>query len=269
MTVLQAYLDESAEPGGVFVMAGYIATADRWERFSSDWAKLLKRFGTLNPGGTGYRFKYSEMTASGTDRRARLPIFQKTILDHAQVGISCRLHKQEILRAQSRIMVGDMKVKWSGKYTSIYYTAYRCIMDFFHHERNKIEGVIPLLAEVDFYFDQQLREQEFIVSAWDDYLSKRPSEIRPLYGSTPRFLSDDVCLPLQAADYCAGSLREAYVSGTIDRHWLASPENATEIIPFIKLEWGEDELVTMFCRILQTETDRYVYDMKSGRNGLQ
>jgi Protein of unknown function (DUF3800) len=40
--VLKAYFDES-ESGPVFVLAGFVATGDMWEKFDKSWGKLLNR----------------------------------------------------------------------------------------------------------------------------------------------------------------------------------------------------------------------------------
>jgi hypothetical protein len=56
---IQAYMDDSFSPGGVHVLAGYVAPAESWAAFSKEWEQLLPR---ALPGKTGkYRFKMKEM----------------------------------------------------------------------------------------------------------------------------------------------------------------------------------------------------------------
>jgi hypothetical protein len=41
--MLQAYVDASTEEGELFVLAGYIAPAEKWKRLSDDWQAELDR----------------------------------------------------------------------------------------------------------------------------------------------------------------------------------------------------------------------------------
>ena len=43
-----------------------------------------------------------------------------------------------------------------------------------------------------------------------DYMNKRPPDVRPYYGTTPRFEDDQKCLPLQGADLWAWWVPEWY-----------------------------------------------------------
>jgi hypothetical protein len=78
--MLQAFIDESVDPAGVFVLAGYIASTESWMAFSREWEKLLRPFGTVREDGR-YHFKMHEMAAN-PERMARVPIFFRVIEDH-------------------------------------------------------------------------------------------------------------------------------------------------------------------------------------------
>jgi hypothetical protein len=92
-----------------------------------------------------------------------------------------------------------------------YYAAFRGIVDAFHDQRANManHGILPIDEKVDFVFDER-SEKKFIISSWDDYLSRRDDAVRQHYGSTPRFEKDGDFLPLQAADLWAWWVREWY-----------------------------------------------------------
>ena len=67
---LQAVIDDSYDPDGVFVLAGYIASGEAWSEFSREWEELLP---LVPPNRSGVRrFKMAQMAASA-DRMANVP----------------------------------------------------------------------------------------------------------------------------------------------------------------------------------------------------
>lgn len=41
LVAVQAYIDDSYNEDGTFVLAGHVATADAWEAFSREWEQAL------------------------------------------------------------------------------------------------------------------------------------------------------------------------------------------------------------------------------------
>jgi hypothetical protein len=213
--VLQAYLDESIDPDGTFVLAGYIATAESWAQFSGEWEKLLKPFGTLGPDGK-YRFKMTEMIENA-ERMARVPIFAKCIGDHVLGCLSSKINVADLRRAQARIKARGVSVDWSWR-GNPYHTAFWGLMDLLHQHMH--ETAVPWLSaeeKIDFYFDNR-SEKTAILRVWDSYISTRATgALRARYGATPRFEDDSEFLPLQAADFWAWWLRKWYSEGTPEK----------------------------------------------------
>jgi hypothetical protein len=48
--VLQAFMDESEDPGETFLLAGHIATARTWENFTPEWKAMLPYSGVQKMG---------------------------------------------------------------------------------------------------------------------------------------------------------------------------------------------------------------------------
>ena len=100
LMVLQTFIDDSYTNGGVFVLAGFIATAETWAKVSQEWDQLL-RYGTLAPDGN-YHFKMSEM-ALNAERMVRAEAFYRVIERNLIFPISSKINISELRRASKRI----------------------------------------------------------------------------------------------------------------------------------------------------------------------
>jgi len=204
----QAFIDESTSDEE-FVLAGHISTAEKWATFAGQWEELLP-FGTKNKDGN-YQFKMSAM-ALVPERMARVPNFYKIIEENVISSISCRINLRDFEVAQERLAFLATRMNWTvnlGPWTNPYFFTYRLLMDKFHAERKTFQSKFPLDNQVDFIFDERT-EKKMIIRGWDEYIEKRPDEIRSHYGSAPRFENDQKFLPLQAADLWAWWVREWY-----------------------------------------------------------
>src|SRR4030095_12684282 len=87
LAMFQAYLDESTSNPvheGVFVMAGWISTAEKWAVFSDEWQELLD-YRSAHYRKIDY-FHWNEMRS---DRdKERIPWFYRVIEKHAIAAIS-------------------------------------------------------------------------------------------------------------------------------------------------------------------------------------
>ena len=208
----QAFIDESvSNVTGEFVLAGHIATAENWARFTKDWEPLLQ-YGTRDKHGN-LHFKMSEM-AQNKERMAGVPLFAKVIDEHVYNSISCRMNLEDFVGAQQRFKSFATAMRWTpnwGIWKNPYYFCFRGLMDAFHRDRAKFHPHIPLDEKVDFIFDDR-SEKRPIYDAWDEILARMDSDVRARYGATPRFENDQdrEFLPLQAADFWAWWVREWY-----------------------------------------------------------
>jgi len=208
---LQAFMDESLDKDGTFVIGGHIAHAEAWAAFSEEWEQMLP-LGTLADDGT-YHFKMAEMAAI-PERMDRVPGFYRIIEKHALHSLSCRINERELHRAMDRINVPNQRIDWSG-WRNPYIAGYRVLMDTFHLTRDGIQKNAPTLpadAKIDFYFDERGEKGE-IRKAWSRYLDSRDPKARALYGNEPRFENDRTFLPLQAADLWAWWVRKWCAEG--------------------------------------------------------
>ncbi len=260
---LQAYIDESCDEDGVFVLAGCISNAESWAAFTKEWEEVLK-YGILNKQGR-YHFKMSEM-ALNEERMSRVPLFLKIIEKYVLGFISAKINVSELKRALTRIRIPNVHINWDAL-SNPYYVTFRCLLDMFHLERDQMADVIPLDEQVDFIFDYR-DEKKTILSIWDEYIKARPDEVKKYYGAAPRFEDDEKFLPLQSADLWAWWVRKWYKEETPEKikavDFSEFNIHATRKHLKIEITFDEDQLVKIIKRTLreQIDADRFIYDVK-------
>lgn len=100
--VLQAFIDDSQDEDGTFVLAGHVATAESCVKFSKEWKQMLPH-GTLRKDGV-WHFKMKEMNET-SERMARVPGFYRILEEHALLSVSCALHPSIVQRVKERVWV--------------------------------------------------------------------------------------------------------------------------------------------------------------------
>lgn len=265
--VMQAFIDESIDKDGTFVMGGYIASAESWARFSAEWEKLLP-YGAIKGLGQ-YHFKMSDM--SSPDGMTRVPAFFKIIEDHVLGCLSVKININELKNAINRFYIpngrpGGVIIEWDA-HANPYYIAFRVLMDKFHAVRMDIAEAIPLNEKIDFYFDDRT-DKKTILGMWDNYISTRPESIKGFYGATPRFENDADFLPLQAADFWCWWVRKWYAEGTPEKiinldFGSFKPLRNREYFR-IGIEYDEESLVDTLRKIMRHHLplEYPIYEMK-------
>src|ERR1051326_1301962 len=252
--VIQAFIDESVTQDGLFVMGGYIATAEAWATFSKRWEELLP-LATIDRLGRR-RFKMKEMAWR---RMSDVSAFYRIIEESVLMYISCTIHAQELKNAFYRLWVPGKTINW-GDWTNPHFMCLRGLLDRFHADRidhpdaEKFAKLIPLGEQVTFYFDEH-SSKNIIIKAWDEYIGNAPDKIRGLYGATPRFGDDIEFLPLQAADFWAWWVRRGWEDGKIDNYragdfglWKGKRE-----IDGMTISFTEDALTKAFVPLIREQ----------------
>jgi hypothetical protein len=213
---LQAFIDDSYNPNGAFVLAGHIASDSAWAQFAKQWNALLPSAGTLASNGR-YHFKMAEMAAY-THRLERVPAFYWIIEEHVLTSPPCKFDLIEFENAKKRVKSELLQFGFQVDFCrmeSPYRVGIRTLLDMFHNYKSNFSDCIPLQETVDFVFDDQ-SEKKLILDSWNDYMKIRLPELIDLYGAKPRFENDQDFLPLQAADFWAWWVREWYEEDDID-----------------------------------------------------
>jgi hypothetical protein len=264
---LQAFMDESVDDDGTFVIAGHIADVQAWAAFSAEWERMLPS-GALDKDDN-FHFKMSQM-AQSPERMSRVPGFYRIIEKHALHSISCRINERELARAIDRVHVPNTNINW-GNWRSPYVAGFRALMDHFHYKRDGIARAadgLPADATIDFYFDER-SDKGKIRDMWDEYLANREPRIRDRFGNEPRFENDKKFLPLQAADLWAWWVRKWSADGNpVDK--LLSLDFGSwqgKGLPRTHISMTEDQWVETFASFVAPQVPKFtaITDKKTGR----
>ena len=232
----QAYMDDSRLRNRTFILAGFIATDERWAAFKEEWTELLPLCPRDKSTGQHY-FKMSEMVGN-KKRKAHIMTFFEVIKKNVIASISVRMNIKQLTMAKRRIKFPDWEVDW-GYTKNPYFFAIRTLYDKFHNNKSDWSDFLPIHEPVDFIFDADSDKptQDAVLSDWPRYIANRSDEVRGLYGARPRFEDDKVVIQLQAADLWAWWVRKCTDEGTI------SSELQQHVFHNIDLEFTEDQLV--------------------------
>jgi hypothetical protein len=224
--MLQAFIDESFDHG-LFVMAGFVAPAEAWARFSDEWQQFLE----MKPG-VRYLKMNDAMTLEGefrwwrdAARDEKLRLLNGCISDHATIAVSCSMPHSAYVNC-----IGDIRTvpKWSP----YQFLLFGIIKELVHHQ-----ALLGLHEKIDFIFDEQVMEKEKIRREWEAFKSAN-WEIEQWLGDAPQFRDDLICKPLQAADMLAWLMRNKGVAGIE----FPSKPPRTKDCPIISFVWTEESL---------------------------
>ncbi len=200
MVVWQAFIDESGnrDHSPVFVMGGFVATVEKWRRFSDEWRRMLDMrspiaYFKMNEAATlaGQFLHWSEKL-----RDERVAIAYGIVEEYVDLQLSCVIELKHFDRLTRRIP------KEISSHNPYLVALSSLITGITHHQKQ-----FGILEGVDFIFDEQVREQDLIRSEWNLVKEILEPEVEALLGNTPDFRDDQKVLPLQAADMLAWWVR--------------------------------------------------------------
>lgn len=243
IVVLQACIDDSIDPDGYYVFAGYVSSAEEWAKFAQDWEALLV-FAPVDRKTSQPHFKMAQMWREGD--RTKLPLFLNVIERYVHLGVSLMFKQADLREAMERVFIPGVPIDWAEARHPINF-AYRGLMDMFHSHRDKFEELVPMSEKVDFIFDES-NQKAILDERWAEYLESRPLRIKPFFGKKPLFRDDKEFLPLQSADYLAWWVRRGYREwGPLSEKMFPSDYQdvmkPSKKIGVIRLEFNADQIV--------------------------
>ena len=260
---LQAFIDDSYDAGGVYVLAGHIASEEAWNSFSNEWRELLPL--ALKKKNGAHYFKMSHL-AQARDGMPKAEIFFRVIERHVLASISCMVDIRTMQRVKERIWVPGLEIDWSGFLDNPFIVTWRCLLDMFQTYRKHYAEFIPADEKIDFFFDTQEVEAKEVHQIWKLYMESRAPEIRALFGAEPRFENDEKFLPLQAADFWAWWVRKWCKEGSGDQHEFSEFKGwkvKREVYPRIHFSFDEESLLAGVIDVMRGELMGHViYDAK-------
>lgn len=249
LVILQAHIDES-EDAEAFVMAGYVASAEEWAKFSDDWDAALAADPAVPflktsqamlkiPGGP-----FWGLTAE--QRNAKLERLYAVIDKYVFFEVSSVV----LMEPLKRIFLTE---EFGPQAANPYY----------HGLMSLIDGVIRrqiqcgMKERIDFIFDNGRHEADRILEMWGAVIHDAPDYVKEMVGGTPTFRPDtgpDGLRPLQAADLEAWWTRRRWREKLHRIPRLEYPWTPTAI-PGVMSFLGEDELKVSYARMLKMKGD--------------
>ena len=219
------------------IIAGYIAPAENWERFSGDWQAALDvspkiRFFKLKeairskPNG-----QFDGFSREQADQRIAMfrQIVERYCVAQCYVAFRIDFFKKHY--------VNNLGPKWKDwRFKNPYFFAAKNILMLVGRNLQ----ALGLKDEISFVFDDQVKEEEEVISGfrfaqqkWKEWrINKSVTE----QTASITFESDEKVLPLQAADMFATMLRlesEHYLAG---KKMYPIPGH-TKRLPSLGLDW--------------------------------
>ena len=196
--MLTAHFDDSWNED-VFVVAGFIATAEAWAAFSDEWSLILG-----SPRGIGKLVANDAMKMRGEfhgfsteERDRKLDALARIINEYASLEVFCMLPVKSL----------NEEFKRTGLPKEAADPYYHAMLSVIHGIASQ-QIANGTIEEVHFIFDEKKKQEAQIYKAWGEVAESQTEEMRTIMGRTPTFDSDDKVLPLQAADWAAWHRRE-------------------------------------------------------------
>jgi hypothetical protein len=202
--ILNGFVDDSGSGGGtdrgnIFVLAGFVASPDRWDRFSTDWIRICDQ----EPKTPDFHIqrdirlvnKDGSVRWTETQRNARLLELVNLTKTQAQYRVESVLAWPNY----DRLVKGRIRPELDSPYFLCFYNIIISFAEFM--DKAKLAGVVAWV------FDDQGRIGQN-ANRWYDFIKGAITpRVRSRLGSKPVFRHDKDVLPLKACDIWAWQVR--------------------------------------------------------------
>jgi Protein of unknown function (DUF3800) len=182
--VFQLYVDDSSDNSRMLILAGYIATAENWAKFSDEWQEILDM---RRP----YPLKaYHAAERGNSDEEREREIFLFRVIErYVQGGVAFGIPTAKLK------YFGDLYglSKWDRNPYNLALSGFSAILD----------GALKVLKKpIDLIFDER-KEASHVIEGYSIFTGHLRPDLKKWLRSPPSFKSDEDVLPLQAADMLA------------------------------------------------------------------
>jgi hypothetical protein len=237
--MLQAFVDASGKGDpSALVVAGYVARADEWSKFSDAWKAKRDEAGLR-------RFKMTEMQ----HRVEIAAYFYRTIEEHdILAAISCVFDTAGLVRFIDEFISDSPRLDGRALRNPYLYASRQIIENLALGQEK-----MGLHEPIDFIFDDE-GEKARLAPHWDWFRDSLKPEARRLVRNKPIYRNDEEFMPLQAADLWAWWVRKWHVNGNADGVAnIDFPWSVRRIIPRLHSVYDESFLRRMLQEAMQEQ----------------
>ncbi len=200
--MLVAHVDDSGSHGGgpLFVLAGYVADAGQWKKFTEQWQMALELPPKLKVLKIQHALRFEEGWGrlrgrnKERDRNERLKRFASIIHRHVEFGIVASLAWGDIKKLRT-----EFPMSKRVPYLMLYHQLMAVVTA---HIYKNYPG-----QKIDFVFDEQGAMSHIAPLSFSLMPPDIAPEFQKLIGGPPTHRSDESVLPLQAAHTIAWLVR--------------------------------------------------------------
>jgi hypothetical protein len=208
--MFQAFFDES-EVDAVYLVAGWVATAEEWAKFDAAWNAVL----SADPSIGYFRHHDTKMLKgefegwSNEDAQAKLAALVKVICDHEMYGVTTGLNTTTWKQAFQSDTLSPRRLKGLLKFTHHYQSCFHSAVAMVMQRQLELNHTSDI---VDLVFDQQDGLLKDSIKHYSQFKSLFPVAVQKIAGEIS--VGNDKDTPaLQAADLLAGQLTTMLRSG--------------------------------------------------------
>jgi len=250
----QAVIDDTgSEPQSpIFILAGFVTSAERWAAFSGEWQAALDE-----PPGLEY-FKMSQAARlqeqfdrkkgwNEAKRDDRLITLARIIRKYAEVRVHASVQNDAFEKYIKSIPVPERKLGVDSPYILVFMQIILAMAT--------TSSLLGDVAPCDFIFDEQSAFGQEALAWWPEFkrtldaVSK--SDLPRQVGSPPIFRDDKQFLPLQAADLYAWQLRNNHIQNRLLLVPASRVLRQFDDMPMIGRNYGEKELKALRTVLLR------------------
>ena len=210
MAIIQAFVDDSgnstAHGNPVFVLAGYISTADRWEEFSKDWEIEC----ALDPPIRNFKMAHANSFKGDFDGWTRED------RDARLLKLAVIVQRHAVLRIQTYMAWEDFNDILSGQLPGIYDSPYIWLFWKLIADLSDWQEARGVNRRVDFIFDNQGTIGDEAIRWLRSMKRVMPAAAGERIGNV-RHDDDQRVLPLKSADMWAWHVRRYLADGIQDQ----------------------------------------------------
>jgi hypothetical protein len=194
--VLNGYVDDSgSSDGNVFVLAGFLATADEWTNFSDEWERICGQ----DPKTPDFKMKKAvrlkEYKWTEEQRDQRLLELASLTSRTARYRVDAKVAWEDY----KSIVEGQLRPEIDSPYFVLFYHVILAMA--YYMEEAKVEGTVHWIFDEQSVIGNESRDW------YETIKSLTPRTIQRRLAGEPMFESDTNVLPLKAADMFAWYVR--------------------------------------------------------------